>query len=162
MRLDKQVDINIYRRVSKADPLPLAFTHRVRDNCLCLHAKRAARAIARRYDEAFRPLGISSGQFSLLVSLNRPHPPTIGEVASLLGLDRTTLSANLKPLQRRGLVKVTQGDSDKRSRTMSLTASGRKLLIAAAPIWERVHREVEGLIEQSDPDRLRSDLRALS
>lgn len=162
MALDKWVDINIYRSVSKADPLPLAFTHRVRDNCLCLHTKRAARAIARRYDEAFSPLGISSGQFSLLISLNRPLPPTIGDVADLLGMDRTTLSANLKPLERRRLVKITHGEHDRRRRTMSLTASGRKLLIAAAPVWENVHREIEGRVEGSAPDRLRADLRALS
>jgi len=48
----------------------------VRDTCLCLHLQRAARAVARRFDEALRPLGLTSGQFSLLMSLNRPEPPT--------------------------------------------------------------------------------------
>ena len=56
-------------------------TLHVRDHCLCLAAQRAARALARRFDEALKPAGITSGQFSLLMSLNRPAPPTIGSVA---------------------------------------------------------------------------------
>ena len=81
-----------------------AATRMVRDACLCLHLQRASRAVGRQFDEAFRPLGLTSGQFSLLMSLNRPEPPTIGNVAALLAMDRTTLTANLKPLERRGLV----------------------------------------------------------
>src|ERR1700720_3325336 len=81
-------------------------TLEVRDSCLCLHVQRAARALARRFDDALRPLGLTNGQFSLLMSLNRPKPPGMAAVASLLAMDRTTLTAALKPLERRGLVKV--------------------------------------------------------
>src|SRR5437660_11372104 len=88
------------------DALPFEVTITVRDTCLCLHLQRAARAIARRFDEALRPLGLTNGQFSLLMSLNRPEPPTIGAVAALLAMDRTTLTAALKPLERRGLVRA--------------------------------------------------------
>ena len=86
-----------------SNPNALSFdtTIMVRDTCLCLHLQRAARAVARRFDEALRPLGLTSGQFSLLMSLNRPEPPTIGDVAGVLAMDRTTLTANLKPLVRR-------------------------------------------------------------
>ena len=81
----------------------------MRDTCLCLHAQRAARALARRFDEALRPAGLTNGQFSLLMSLNRPEPPTSGSVAALLAMDRTTLTANLKPLERRRLVEDCDG-----------------------------------------------------
>src|SRR6188474_2635157 len=110
-----------------SNPNALSFntTLTVRDTCLCLHLQRAARAVARRFDEAFRPLGLTSGQFSLLMSLNRPQPPTIGNVAALLAMDRTTLTANLKPLQRRGLVEVSVDAEDKRSRRLAITATGR-------------------------------------
>jgi len=124
--------------------------------------QRAARALARRFDEALRPFGLTNGQFSLLMSLNRPEPPAIAPVASLLALDRTTLTAALKPLARRGLVKVFADPSDRRSRRISLTPEGRRLLASAVPIWERTHLEVEALLPDRDPDRLRSDLRALS
>src|SRR6266567_6450397 len=97
----------------------------VRDRCLCLHVQRAARALARRFDDALRPHGLTNGQFSLLMSLNRPQPPPMGPVASLLAMDRTTLTAALKPLERRGLVEISPDPSDRRSRVLRLTAEGR-------------------------------------
>src|SRR6185312_2323035 len=100
--------------------LPFATTIEVRDACLCLHLQRAARAVARRFDAAFRPLGLTSGQFSLLMSLNRREPPSIGSVSALLAMDRTTVTANLKPLQRRGLIKVSADKDDKRTRRLTL------------------------------------------
>jgi len=138
-----------------------AFTHRVRDSCLCLHVQRAARALARRFDEALRPLALTQGQFSLLMSLNRPQPPSIGEVSALLAMDRTTVTANVKPLERRGLVKVTVDTDDRRSRRLELTASGRALLAAAAPIWKRTHAATERRLKSSTPDILRASLHDL-
>ena len=134
----------------------------VRDTCLCLHLQRAARALARRFDDALRPLGLTNGQFSLMMSLNRPEPPGMAAVASLLAMDRTTLTAALKPLQRRGLVKITANPADRRARQMTLTAKGRKLLVQAVPIWESTHLAVEGLLYDRDPEGLRNNLRALS
>src|SRR5579884_3121679 len=106
--------------MSTESDLPLSTTHQVRDSCLCLHTQRAARALARRFDEAFRPVGLTNGQFSLLMALNRPEPPTLGSVAALLAMDRTTLTANLKPLERRGLVRVAVDPEDQRSRRLIL------------------------------------------
>lgn len=83
-------------------------------------------------------------------------------VASLLAIDRTTLTAALKPLQRRGLIKVTADPKDRRARLMTLTAKGRNVLVRAVPIWERTHTEVEASLQDGDPERLRKDLRALS
>lgn len=140
--------------------LPFEATLLVRDACLCLHAQRAARALARRYDAALRPLGLTSGQFSLLMALNRPEPPAMGEVASLLAMDRTTLTANLKPLERRGLLAVAPDGADRRSRRLALTEPGRALLARALPAWERTQAEAERLL--ADPGHLRAGLRALS
>src|SRR5690554_6584422 len=125
--------------MSRHGTVPFETTLHVRDSCLCLHVQRAARALARRFDDALRPLGMTSGQFSLMMSLNRPEPPTMGSVAALLAMDRTTLTAALKPLQRRGLVEVTVSPSDRRSRLMALTPTGQALLAEAVPIWKRVH-----------------------
>jgi DNA-binding MarR family transcriptional regulator len=148
--------------MSKDETLPLSITRTVRDSCLCLHAHRAARALARRYDEALRPAGLTSGQFSLLMSLNRPAPPSIGEVAALLAMDRTTLTANLKPLERRGFMTVATDEADRRGRRLVLTAAGRAALAAALPLWERAQGANAALVGASDADRLRADLRALS
>jgi DNA-binding MarR family transcriptional regulator len=148
--------------MSSDDELPFETTHRVRDTCLCLHVQRAARAVARRYDEALRPVGLTNFQFSLLMSLNRPEPAGMGQVSALLAMDRTTLTANLKPLERRGLVAIAAGPTDKRSRLLALTPAGRSLLAAALPLWETTQAEVERLVTEAGPDLLRADLRALS
>ena|SRR5258705_2171083 len=124
--------------------------------------QRAARALARRFDEVLRPFELTNGQFSLLMSLNRPEPPSMGPVASLLAMDRTTLTAALKPLERRGLVNVLRDQSDRRTRLLKLTDNGRNLLARALPVWKSTHDEVEQLIPDRDPDEFRRSLRALS
>ena len=146
--------------MSNRRKLPVEVTHEVRDNCYCLHLQRAARATARRYDDALRPLGLTSGQFSLLMSLNRAEPPTMGEVASLLAMDRTTLTANLKPLQRRGLLDIQVDPADRRGRRLVLTESGRDLLAAALPIWRATHADVDAQLPDAGA-ALRRDLAAL-
>src|SRR5947209_12452889 len=148
--------------MSKAGTIPFETSHHVRDTCLCLHVQRTARALARGFDEAFRSLDLTSGQFSLLVSLNRREAPSIGSVAALLAMDRTTLTAALKPLQRRGLVKVSIDAKDRRSRLMKLTPKGRALLSRAVPIWDKAHSEIDKALAKSDPEGFRGTLQALS
>ena len=142
--------------------VPFATTLHVRDHCLCLHVQRAARALARLFDEALRPVDLTNQQFSLLMSLNRPEPPPIGPVANLLGMDRTTLTAALKPLERRGLVVVTAGEKDRRSRLLAITPEGIALLARAMPIWQRTHREIDRLLLPIDGRTVRRGLLALS
>jgi DNA-binding MarR family transcriptional regulator len=140
--------------------IPFETTLLVRDTCLCLAAQRAARALARRFDQALRPFGLTNGQFSLLMSLNRPKPPGLGLVAELLAMDRTTLTAALKPLERRSLVVVKVDPDDRRGRLLALTPAGRRLLAAAVPVWKHHHGEVEKLLRA--PDGLRQELGTLS
>ncbi len=143
-------------------PVPYETTLLVRDHCLCLHTQRAARALARRFDEALRPVGITSGQFSLLISLNRPKPPTLGSVARLLAMDRTTLTANLKPLERRGFLTVAPDPGDRRARLLCLTAAGRTVLVDAVPVWHATHDAIEAAMANPDADVLRAGLIALA
>ena len=142
--------------------LPFEITHEVRDACLCLHSQRAARALARRFDKAFQQLGLTNGQFSLLMSLNRPQPAPMGPVAHLLAMDRTTLTAMLKPLERRGLVTIGVHPADRRNRLLALTEAGRTLLAAATPIWRETHAQVEAKLPGLDADGLRLALNSLA
>ncbi|MGH7881077.1 MAG: hypothetical protein ACREQD_16500, partial [Candidatus Binataceae bacterium] len=87
---------------------------------------------------------------------------TISSVAALLAMDRTTLTANLKPLDRRGLVKVAVDKDDKRSRRLIITAAGRALLARAFPVWRKAHAKAESLLTGISADALRAALRALS
>jgi DNA-binding MarR family transcriptional regulator len=144
------------------DPVTFQDTIRVRDCCLCLHVQRAARSLARLFDDALRPYGLTNGQFSLLMSLNRPEPPQMRAVADLLAMDRTTLTAALKPLERQGLLVVAVDPADRRGRRLNLTDAGRAVLAAAMPVWEKTHAEIEALLPDGDPERLRRDLRALT
>lgn len=148
--------------MSKLAAVTFEMTEYVRDHCLCLAAQRAARTLARRFDDALRPVGLTSGQFSLLMSLNQPVPPSIGSIAGLLAMDRTTLTANLKPLERRGLAETKVDPADRRGRLVILTAPGRKLLQDALPIWQRTQKEVDGLLLQTDASIVREGLRALA
>lgn len=133
----------------------------VKDACLCLHTQRAARVLARRFDEAMRPVGLTSGQFSLLNGLNRPAAPALGAVADLLAMDRTTVTANLKPLVRRGLAVLGEDPKDRRVRRASLTDQGRALLAEATVIWAREHGTLEAELDGAAP-RLREDLRRIA
>jgi DNA-binding MarR family transcriptional regulator len=148
--------------MSSRGDVSYAVTPLVRDSCLCLHVQRAARAVARRFDDAFRPLGLTGGQFSLLMALNRPEPPTMGQVAAVLAMDRTTLTANLKPLARRGLVKVMVDSNDKRSRRLALTPAGRRLLARALPVWRETQGALQRLVASADLEALLASLRALA
>lgn len=145
----------------KVKLLPLDAVHEVRDTCLCLYTQRAARALARRFDAALKEVGINNGQFSLMMSLSRPHPPTISQVASVLGMDRTTLTAALKTLERRGLVAVSVSEEDRRERRLSLTAKGADTLRAALPIWRAEHKKVEKALSAGGAGTLRTLLRTL-
>lgn len=142
--------------------VPFETTLLVRDTCLCLHVQRAARSLARHFDEVLRPVGLTNGQFSLLMSLNRPKPPGMAPVANLLAMDRTTLTANLKPLERRGLVQVVVDEADRRSRLLVLTPDGQALLASAVPLWKAAHADIERSLPEGNADRLRADLIALA
>lgn len=141
--------------------VPFATTLHVRDHCLCLHVQRAGRVLARRFDEALRPVGLTNGQFSLMMALNRPAPASFGPVAELLAMDRTTLTAALKPLRRRGLVSIVVDPSDRRGRLLALTPEGMALLASAVPIWQRTHEAIEAVLPDGTQETLRSTLRSL-
>ncbi len=142
--------------------VPFETTLAVRDTCLCLHAQRAARALARRFDEALRPAGLTNGQFSLLMALNRPEPTPMQPVAALLAMDRTTLTAALKPLSRNGLVAIEVDPADRRGRRLRLTDRGHAVLAAAVPIWRELHATVEAGLAGLGPEALRRALQALA
>jgi DNA-binding MarR family transcriptional regulator len=141
--------------------LPLDVVHHVAGTCLCLHTQRAARALARRFDAALKPLGLTHGQYSLMMALNWPQPPTIGTVADFLAMDRTSLTAALKPLERRGLVAIRPDPQDGRARRLGLTEAGVMTLTAAVPVWRDTHAALEGALPEGAPERMRADLRAV-
>ncbi|CCD99434.1 MarR family winged helix-turn-helix transcriptional regulator [Bradyrhizobium sp. STM 3809] len=130
--------------------------------CVCLGVRKAARQVARRYDDAFRPLGLTSGQFSILAALLRDEVVPLGAIADVLGMDRTTLNRNLKPLEQEKLVATSATAEDRRVRGLVLTAKGRALLDRAIPIWRTAQAESERRLAAMDWPTFRSQLQALS
>lgn len=118
--------------------------------------------MARRYDDAFRPLGITSGQFSILAALLRDEVAPLGAVAEVLGMDRTTLNRNLKPLEQEKLIATAATTEDRRVRGLVLTTKGRALLDRAIPIWRTAQADSERRLAAMDWPTLRSQLQALS
>ena len=118
--------------------------------CLSLNLRRAARVVSRRYDEALRPIGITVGQFSILSTLLSGQALPISKVADLLGMDRTTLTRNLRPLRRRDLLTSVDDPADRRSHQVALTAVGKALMTEAIPLWEKVQRQNLRRLEKGD------------
>ena len=129
--------------------------------CVCLGVRKAARLLARRYDDAFRPLGITSGQFSILAALMQDSPVPLGMLAETLGMDRTTLNRNLKPLEAIALVATRSDTSDARVRGLKLTARGHLLLEQAIPIWAAVQADSQRRLAKSGWPQFRTLLQAL-
>lgn len=151
------VDINV-----TMSTLPLFVVHEVRDTCLCLATQRAARVLARRFDRVFQLLGLTNGQFSLMMALNAPATPSMSDLAEFLAMDRTTLTAALKSLQTRELVTVKPDAKDRRVRRLQLTDKGRQLMLSALPIWRQEHAHLERDIDGVSVPRTRQALAAIA
>lgn len=140
-----------------AAPLPPATVHEIRDRCLCLATQRAARRLARRFDRLFAPLGLTNGQFSLMVALSGNWNPRLRELADFLAVDPTTLTAAVKTLRRGGFVELIGDAGDARVRRPRLTDAGRAVLLEAVPLWRAEHARLDaelGAQEASEAARL--------
>ncbi|HZJ08199.1 MAG TPA: MarR family transcriptional regulator [Trueperaceae bacterium] len=112
-------------------------------DCYCLAARREARAITRLYDEALRPVGLKSTQFSVLAALAQMKTSTLTPLADLLGVERTTLTRSTRLLEERGLLETVDTD-DARERRLRLTPAGIAELEGALPLWRVVQRRLAG------------------
>lgn len=133
----------------------------IRDRCLCFATQRAARTLARRFDRAFAPLGITNNQFSLMNALSGAETPPMARLAEFLAMDRTTLTAALKALERRGLARIAADAQDRRVRRIRLTEAGRSVLAAAVPIWEAEHDALDASLPDRHPATLATILTAI-
>jgi len=117
-------------------------------DCLCFRARRVSRALTRMYDEALRPLGIQATQLTLLnaVALCGERGATMARLADTLAMDGTTLSRNLRPLERAQLVRIARHPDDRRVRLASLTAAGARTVAEALPLWRAAHERVVGAL----------------
>ncbi|MBI5440871.1 MAG: winged helix-turn-helix transcriptional regulator [Deltaproteobacteria bacterium] len=123
--------------------------------------RKAARALAKAYDAALSPCALKSTQFPILVALHAKGPTRIQDLAETLALDRTTLTRNLVPLQRRGLIRDAEG-SDPPFRTLRLTEAGEALLQEALPYWQKLQERLVASLGAERAEQLRTELRDLA
>lgn len=133
-------------------------TTEVRQTCLGMALRQATRALTQRYDAAFSAVGIRSTQFNLLVALAQAPAVPMSRLAKAVVMDRTTLTRNLAPLVRRGLVAETGAD-DKRVRSYALTPRGQQLLARALPDWKAAQARILSALPEEDAEQLRRILR---
>jgi len=148
--------------MDRTSPLPPSAIRQVRDACLCLAAQRAARRLARRFDRAFQPVGLTNGQYSALMFLAGAPSQSPGSLAESLGMDRTSVTALLKALQRRGLAETLPSAEDRRLRRFAITPTGHALLVEAARIWRAEHARLEAELPAGAAPQGRLLLRALA
>ena len=142
--------------------LPLETVLHVRDTCLCLAAQRAARRLARRFDLELKPLGLTNGQFSLLMALNQPEPPPMGRLADFLAMEPSTMSAAVKVLERRGLLMVERDPQDSRSKRLRITPEGVALMRRAVEVWRETHARLDSELPPGASQALREGLTDLA
>ena len=118
--------------------------------CVCLGLRKTSRRVTRMYDDALRPIGLRSTQLPILVALSLARSLPMSTLADQLEMDRTTLTRNLRPLAKRGLVEIV-GGQDKRTRKVRLTLLGQEIADRAVPLWEKAQRYA---LEALGSDRL--------
>ncbi len=128
--------------------------------CSCLAVRQASRYLTAIYDAALAPVEIRITQFSILYKLAKSGPLSIGELATLMAMDRTTLSTNLKPMERDGLLDIVPG-VDRRMKQARITSAGLRRFRKALPLWEGVQEKFEGQYGSRKAADLRVALRAV-
>jgi DNA-binding MarR family transcriptional regulator len=126
-------------------------------NCACHRVRTAARAVTRAYDEALRPVGLRATQLAVLVATAADEALSITALAKLLGMDRSTLTRNLRPLEAEGLIALGN-EGWRRSRTLHITKKGRARLREAVPLWEQAQQTLRKKLGGRRWDVIRNDL----
>ncbi|WP_155375784.1 MarR family winged helix-turn-helix transcriptional regulator [Catellatospora vulcania] len=126
--------------------------------CNNLALRRAARYLGATYDRALAPAGLRATQFSILQKLSAYGEMTIGSLADMISMDRTTMASNLKPLAREGLVTVEPSAADRRARIVALAPDGLSRMKTALPLWREMQARFEERFGQGEAARLRACL----
>ncbi len=120
---------------------PKAVCHEIARECTLFAVRSVSRAVTQLYEEALAPAGLKATQLSILVATAARRGWTISDLADALNMDRTTLTRNTRPLQRKGLLRIGAG-RDQRSSSVEITERGHAVLHRAYPLWRRTQRRL--------------------
>jgi DNA-binding MarR family transcriptional regulator len=127
------------------------------EGCACFNVRKVSRQLSQLYDHALEPSGLKNTQFTMLAVASEASPISITDLSRLLDLDRTTLTRNLRIVEREGLVVVRSG-KDARSKTVILSAKGRSRLKQATPLWRNAQAKILKRFGRDRWDSLRVEL----
>ena len=130
--------------------------------CNCSALRQAARRVTSLYDDALAPTGLGVNQYSILFRLSRVGPSTIRDLARLLVMDRSTLGHLLRPLEKRGLVKLQVSAQDGRRRVIALTPAGRAAVARGRPLWAKAQQRFASAFGEKDALDLRRALKQVA
>lgn len=130
-------------------------------NCVCFNLRKASRVVSQLYDEALKPVGLKATQFPILLVAYVLPEPNMTSMSKMLAMDRTTLTRNLKVLEREGLLKIRPG-KDQRKKVVHLTDDARASLEEGIPLWEEAQARIMGHLDSINWDGLIKDLRKIS
>jgi DNA-binding MarR family transcriptional regulator len=144
--------------LSMADYSQLA--RKIAKECTGMRVRQVSRLLTRIYDERLRPLGIQESQLSVLVAVSMfgENGATMGALAGKLVMDRTTLTRNVVPLEKAGLLRVARSAADARARVILLTRAGERLIESAYPLWEKAQRRIRRTLGEERFEALLSQL----
>ena len=143
------IEIGVYTPIMTRSPANPTSLSDASAGCVCFHLRRSARTVTQFYDRTLAPTGLRATQFTLMTVIRRTGGLPFSSLADVLGMDRTTLTRNLRPLEREGLVKIESG-SDRRVRLVRLTRLGERKQSEAQPLWAKAHARVsEGIGENT-------------
>ncbi len=128
--------------------------------CVCYNVRRAARLITQLYDSIMEPSGLLGTQFVLLAAIGRAQAINVTRLGQVMGMDRTTVTRNLRPLERQGLIEMDAG-LDRRTHIVRLTEQGRQAIEAALPLWQQAQATVISRFGQGRTAALLTELQAL-
>lgn len=141
------------KKISPRELIPCA-------DCACFNIRKASRVVTQVYEELMQETGFRGTQFTVLVMTAAYGPITISNLADKLVMDRTTLTRNLKPLEKQGLIAIVPGE-DKRTRAVELTEAGNDMLREALPLWKKAQQKIATFMGQGRLDNLLGELRSL-
>jgi DNA-binding MarR family transcriptional regulator len=139
--------------VKRTSELKLGLARQAVNTCACFNLRRASRAVTMIYDTALAPLQLSSGQFTLLLSVRVKGETSLLQLADMVSTDRSVLSRTVRPLEDRGLLKIVPG-RDRRIRKVTLSPTGHRLLRRAHAVWQRTQAQLSRRLGPGRLERL--------
>lgn len=137
-------DARSQTRGAERAPPPI---ERFGSDCICFNLRKATRIVTRSYESAVKPLGLKATQFSILAALvDRPPVPMV-KLAAAMGLERTSLTRNLRPMEEHGWIRIDQSAEDRRTRRIVITTEGRAVVERAIPLWRRAQGEAVAMLQ---------------